>query len=916
MNIFNIKTLWAAGLLILVMAGLFSAGSYVPPTEAQSPEHPRLFFSQPELEALRIQAASTHLEIWEPIRDYVDELLGTNPRSNPPRSGGVDEYRHFGNRLIPLALACLIEDTEKYCDLAREHLLAYSRWDQWGENNLRGLGHAHMLFGTSVAYDWLYDYLTPSERAVVAARVGDRAQELYEASAAERYNSDWGNWWRASYLQNHYAIVHSALGIAGLALLDEDERAQNWVDQALSKYRRLQFSLNRIGDGSWHEGIAYQNYTLTMLLPFFTAVQKNLDIDIAPDAYMRSYPYWRMYNYLPGTGENALTHGNFDLSWVNSFNPPGILRYVAARYDSGHAEWVARRLIETVGREVSVDTAPWYVFEFIYYDAGVAPQPPDEMPLSYVFTDMQAVIWRTGWDEDALVFGLYSGSFGGEFASQTFVHGTYPWNPPCRQTGCSLNVGHNHADANNFSLYRGGSWLIHETTGVNQTATSLHNTLLIDGAGQYRPPSSNFGEVVEDFVDRSGRIRTAVSSHGFDYLAAEAVQRYDIDDLTEFTRHVLFVRSGYFIMLDNLSAEMPHRYEWVAHFGAGVSVDDRWVRGDADGEQVVGVGVVAPQLFTHTTGNDGTPYVRIRPGGDVANTRLIHLLYPTDVDSWDSRPAFELLQNDETAAAVRIEPDEGGTDDVLIVYNNPLLDEFTVGDYVFNGQVAFVGRDADGNLERLFVYGGSFLEGAGPDDPVFVANLVASEAFEVTFAGNTAEVWGNLLSLIVLHAPGTDSLTINGLPADFTRVDEYIVFPVIFDDDVALSSPAAVDNPTDEDDPPPDTVPVADDGAAREGPPSRLDGVSECVRVFDNRTLTLWSELLAADGTFSIDVDMCMDANLSPPFLIAGTGTPRGSQLPATDEADSIPFQLLAGVIGIFAAFIGFVRHFRRSQPA
>lgn len=64
------------------------------------------------------------------------------------------------------------------------------------------------------------------------------------------------------------------------------------------------------------------------------------------------------------------------------------------------------------------------------------------------------------------------------------------------------------------------------------------------------------------------------------YVAADATQRYkNIAGLEDITRHVVSIRSDYFIMLDNLAADAAHQYDWVCHFGESVSVEGNWVRG-------------------------------------------------------------------------------------------------------------------------------------------------------------------------------------------------------------------------------------------------------------------------------------------------------------------------------------------------
>ena len=86
--------------------------------------------------------------------------------------------------------------------------------------------------------------------------------------------------------------------------------------------------------------------------------------------------------------------------------------------------------------------------------------------------------------------GSKSGLYGGEFFYQAFTQQQYPFDT----AGLAVNTGHDHEDAGTFYLYWGGVDLALEMADcysswgvlpdVGQTA---HNTLLVDGAGQYWP---------------------------------------------------------------------------------------------------------------------------------------------------------------------------------------------------------------------------------------------------------------------------------------------------------------------------------------------------------------------------------------------------------------------------------------------
>jgi len=734
--------------------------------------HPRLFFTRDDISALENQAAGTHREIWEPIQVYVNSEEGTSPPETAPANGDLDTYRNYGNQIIPFAFVCVVSEQTLACDLARRYLLTYADWEQWSNDNERSLALAHMVFGNALAYDWLFNRLNPEERSLVEESLGEWAQKLYEASRGDKVQ-EWNNWWTDAYVQNHYFIIHSALGMAGLALMGEDARAQDWIDQAVEKLAIGRDFLNGIRDGSWHEGITYQGYMLTLSLPFWVNLREIAGIDLLPHTYLRSYPYWRIYNYLPGTTRFILAHGDFE--WDHGqYRPQNVLRFSAREYGDGHAEWMAQQHIQAGGRFANTWATPWYVFEFLYYDPAVQPVSPADLPEIRVFPDLEGVIWRTGWDEGDLVFGLKTSAYGGRFAYDTFTQQEMPWNMPCEETNCKLSFGHNHDDANGFYLYREGQWLAPESEGVGKFETEFHNTVLIDRQGQFRPPRREQKDP-ESLSQMDGFLAATANTPGFDFVAANATQRYaHLDDLQDFTRYVLFVRPNYFLMLDNLSAGQDHRYEWVSHFSEDVSIQGAWVRGVAGGGQLLGVNVISPDPFTAVTGDDGKAYVRIRPDSETSSVRFINLLFPTEVGSWETRPAANLMEETGEAALIRVQMEGTGarTDDILLRYTQPgsLVE---LGRYKFDGQVAVVVHDGNGNLQQVFVHGGTRLR-----DMVLGANLVQYDAVngpvEIIFEAETVWIYGDVSAGLTFYAPDAQHLKVNGTAWQFTRSGEYV----------------------------------------------------------------------------------------------------------------------------------------------
>lgn len=813
--------------------------------------HPRLFFTAEDIPTLRAQALSTHESIWGPIQAFVDKQLGTMPPAETTSEMGLRFFRNSGNGLIAMAFACVIADDDRYCDLARNYLLTYAGWEQWSEREQRDLSLAHMLVGNALAYDWLFDRLTAEERDLVRQSLAGWGQQMYEASTQPN-EFGWRNWWHKSYLQNHYWVNNSALGLVGLALINDGfllgtcsvfpadnavvnirawsstasevigtltagQRAeavgqmkgddgylwwhladggwvrsdvvrgeegcqtgsldpQAWIDQARDRLTVGQAFLEGIADGSWHEGFNYQGYLLSMSLPFWTALRQLTGVDLIPHTYLRNYTYWWLYNLLPNDSSVLMTFANLDAGWVNNRHPYSVLRFIAQEYGDGRAEWLTRQLLGSLGRDSNVYTAPWYVFEFLYYDPAIVPQPPTDLPGSRLFPDLSAVIWRTGWGEDDLLFGLKAGTYGGQFAFNTFVEKASPWETPCSETHCQLNVGHDHEDTNTFYVYQGG-WLALENAEVGRQETSYHNTLLIDGHGQYQPSSDRSWRYPEDFAGSDGFLEATVSSPHFDFLAADATRRYkQIKGLNDVTRYVLFIRPNYLVMFDRIEADDPHQIEWVAHFEAPSTVEGMWIKGGSKGERLLGIGFAAPQPFAVNVGTDGLPYVRVSPESPADSVLFASVLYPTDRQGWDLRPDFALVDRTSEGVLLRLQPHDGGQQvDVILAFDKP-ESPITIGSYRFDGQVAVIAWDADNTLGSLFIYGGTFLTELSNGERTLIEGLDASTPFEAIFAEGAVFASGDLSGDVTLFAPAAEQVTLNGRPRSFSRLGHAIVF--------------------------------------------------------------------------------------------------------------------------------------------
>jgi hypothetical protein len=119
----------------------------------------------------------------------------------------------------------------------------------------------------------------------------------------------------------------------------------------------------------------------------------------------------------------------------------------------------------------------------------------------------------------------------------------------------------------------------------------------------------------------------------------------------------------------------------------------------------------------------------------------------------------------------------GRVDDVLLTYAQSVITT-TAGPYTYDGRVAITSWSVDDELERLFVFGATFLTDHILDGDL-VTNLDENEPFEAIYSDQTVAVYGNILTQVTLYAPNATHLTLNGAPWSFTRAGDYITFEVI-----------------------------------------------------------------------------------------------------------------------------------------
>jgi len=416
----------------------------------------------------------------------------------------------------------------------REH------WDFFLEDGKYRLGFLHTGMQTarvSLSYDWIYDLLTPAERAEIREAIAEKGcVPCYRSLYGMRYPNTVKGWsiapddpsgtevpdmsrWPYILGNNNFRAVISggfALGIN--VLIGHDDRTDEWLEMLLDSYPR--FTKLFKADGSYDEGVSYCNYAMTYLIYMMEVVHRKQGIDL-----------------FDGANYTGMMDFNLGLLMPQHLDPSGSVNFGDAgrSLNSSIGFWVARKSRDCLSQYIALQYAPNHdIFSLLYYDPSITPIPPS--PDNYFYhPDLDWIVTRTGYEMDDLVVGMRSGG---------------PSN-------------HEHADRNSIVLkYQGEMLLVdqyrptydHRKPGWFLRTSPAHNTVLIDGKGhQYHN-----GEEGTNASKASAKIVRSGRRTGYTFWASDATPAYSLvnPDVKSVTRTALvFPDIPCLIVMDKLEKE-------------------------------------------------------------------------------------------------------------------------------------------------------------------------------------------------------------------------------------------------------------------------------------------------------------------------------------------------------------------------
>ena len=452
------------------------------------------------------------------------------------------------NMMLPAFLA-IVNGDERYINKTKDYLEALSKnppKDQYLTPDY--------IRQAAVSYDWIYGHLSREEKqrfAHVLVNMGDYVLML----------------WRHSDFNNHFinetlSVIYIGVVLHGDGVDDQNADRFLEIGQDYLIHHAMPAADEIAGDdGGQAEGFSYNDwgyaYPLAQTAEMWR-VATGEDL-FAHSSFFHTQALWHLYCLRP-----------HDKSFVKAEDCPSgykagedlksFIHLIGARCGDGYAQWLGDQIKRQYQHKA------WH--EILWRDPSLKPISPNALPLARHFKKLGWVVSRSGWTSPDDTFALF-------------------------QCG-DFYAGHQHLDANTFTIDKSGSLAI--DSGVNEYSRHRANyycrTIAHNGITVFDPQetfsnevwsaegtgvNNDGGQMRGIAIERVGEFKTGgpsdvaeitqfYSSPNFTYVCGDVSRAYSPKKLRSFTRQFVHIQPDWFVVLDRVvSIDKSYRKNWLLH---------------------------------------------------------------------------------------------------------------------------------------------------------------------------------------------------------------------------------------------------------------------------------------------------------------------------------------------------------------
>lgn len=297
-------------------------------------QHPRLMATSEDFENIKLEIKNdkTMQQRFSYLKKQADAMLKQKPVKYKLPDGErlLPISRTVLTRIQTLAFVYQISGQKKYADRACTELETISnnnKFPDWNPDHF--LDTAEMTNAAAIGYDWLYSYLSDSEKSLIRNAILSKGLNPAIKFSSEKNSPMTGD-------TNWNSVCNGGIGLGALAIGDEGREFESASGQVLANaIKYLPTMLNKYApNGAWYEGPTYWDYGTTYLAYFISSLDSSLgtDYNISKSPGFSSTGDFAIY--MAGSGGIF----NFSDSASNKIKSP-VLLWLSNKFKNGEYAW-------------------------------------------------------------------------------------------------------------------------------------------------------------------------------------------------------------------------------------------------------------------------------------------------------------------------------------------------------------------------------------------------------------------------------------------------------------------------------------------------------------------------------------------------------------------------------------------------
>lgn len=322
------------------------------------------------------------------------------------------DYADYGeDEIVEFAFIYRMTGDEEFAKGALNLILQTIAVSDWHESNTIETASVSMV--CAIGYDWIYEYLTDTQKADIPLAVWNKSLSLAH-NLYSGISGGYGNmlWWAVGCEHNWSLVCNAGFGAAALGFMNDldSEKSAKCAEIVAMGLNSVQKALGQLGEnGGWGEGVGYNQYGFLHYYKYISMLVEATgdDYGLLDYAPLKNNIMFPMYL----TGHNS----TFNFHDGGSGYPETIqLMFAAKYYDDASYAALREKALRIGAVDMSVFDLLWYVPH-----GSSSNINPDGF-----FDD--AVVMRKSFDDENGIFaGLHGGKHNilGQFINHGFMDG-------------------------------------------------------------------------------------------------------------------------------------------------------------------------------------------------------------------------------------------------------------------------------------------------------------------------------------------------------------------------------------------------------------------------------------------------------------------------------------------------------------